>query len=115
MSETNIHKNEQTEEKLLTPGENIKRARKEKNLTQVEFAKIIGVSVSTLSKYENNRTSPKFEIANKILECLGKTTKEIWYLEEPCDIADTGSKDVYTQVLSHMRDLQKKYNAIINN
>ena len=34
-------------------GENIKTLRKTQNLTQPEFAKIIGISRNSLSRYEN--------------------------------------------------------------
>mgnify|MGYP004440424743 FL=1 len=39
-------------------GENIKTLRKTQNLTQPEFAKIIGISRNSLSRYENGTMFP---------------------------------------------------------
>lgn len=49
-----------------TLGYRIKLLRKEFNLSQIEFAKIIGVNNSTLSQYENNINTPNDEMKIKI-------------------------------------------------
>ena len=45
-------------------GENIKILRKTHNLTQSEFAKIVGISRNSLSRYENG-TSTVFDRINR--------------------------------------------------
>ena len=46
----------------LQIGENIKNLRREKNLTQEEFAEIIGVSAQAVSRWENDTCYPDMEL-----------------------------------------------------
>ena len=48
-------------------GLQLKRRRKEANLTQEQLAEIIGVKRSVISKYENGTISPSLETAAKII------------------------------------------------
>jgi transcriptional regulator with XRE-family HTH domain len=50
----------------LSIGENIKRLRNEKNITQEEFSKFIGVSFQTVSKWENENFYPDIELLPSI-------------------------------------------------
>ena len=50
----------------MVVGENIKRIRTNKRLTQEEFAKDVGISRSYLGDLENNRKSPTVETLEKI-------------------------------------------------
>lgn len=54
---------------------------KEYMMNSVEFAKFLGVPISTYSQWENGSNNPTlikcFEIANKI----NKSLQEIWYFE----------------------------------
>lgn len=47
-------------------GENIKKLRKSHDLTQPEFAKIVGVSRNSLSRYENGTSSVSTELIDRI-------------------------------------------------
>ena len=47
-------------------GENIKTLRKTHDLTQPEFAKIIGISRNSLSRYENGTSSVSTELIDRI-------------------------------------------------
>lgn len=49
-------------------GENIKTLRKTQNLTQPEFAKIIGISRNSLSRYENGTSSVSTELIDRICQ-----------------------------------------------
>lgn len=51
-------------------GNNIKKYRKSKNLTQVQLAQKINKSESTVRKYEANDVTPNFDILNKIAIAL---------------------------------------------
>ena len=51
-------------------GENIKKFRKEKGLTQKEVAKKIEKSCSTFQKYELNLTKPPIEVIKEIANVL---------------------------------------------
>jgi len=64
-------------------GENIKKFRKNKKLTQQNLADILEISIHAIRKYENNSREPKIEmiysIANAldvpVVDILGLTTK----------------------------------------
>ena len=49
-------------------GENIKSLRKTHDLTQPEFAKIIGISRNSLSRYENGTSSVSTELIDRICQ-----------------------------------------------
>lgn len=49
-------------------GENIKLLRKTHDLTQPEFAKIIGISRNSLSRYENGTSSLSTELIDRICQ-----------------------------------------------
>ncbi|WP_236251388.1 helix-turn-helix domain-containing protein, partial [Lactiplantibacillus plantarum] len=50
---------------------NIRIARKAKNMSIVSLAKQSGLSVSSISAYENNKRQPKIESLQKISKVLG--------------------------------------------
>ena len=49
-------------------GENIKTLRKTHKLTQPEFAKIVGISRNSLSRYENGTSS----VSTELIDCICK-------------------------------------------
>jgi HTH-type transcriptional regulator / antitoxin HipB len=51
-------------------GEAIKKARKERNLTQEELGKLVGVKKSQISKLENSLTDARFETILKVFKAL---------------------------------------------
>ncbi len=56
--------------KLDLIGDMIKTARKERNLTQEQLGKIIGVKKSQISKLENNAKNVTIETIMKVFEAL---------------------------------------------
>jgi len=54
-------------------GDRLRQIRKEKGLSQEEFAKILGTSKQVLSRYETNQRAPKITIASEYAEKLGVT------------------------------------------
>ena len=57
--------------------EQIKRLRKENNLTQKEMAKKLNVTRQAISNWENNRNLPDFEIIILIAETFGVSLDEL--------------------------------------
>ncbi len=51
-------------------GEAIKKARKERNLTQEQLGKLVGVQKAQISKIENNLTDARFETILKVFKAL---------------------------------------------
>jgi len=51
-------------------GEAIKQARKQRNLTQEELGKLVGVHKAQISKLENSLTDARFETVIKVFSAL---------------------------------------------
>lgn len=59
-------------------GERIKVLRKQRGMSVEEVAEVLGVSVSTLYRYENSSiTKIPIEVIDKLCTVLGTTTKEL--------------------------------------
>lgn len=52
-------------------GQAIKQARQERNLTQEELGKLVGVKKAQISKIENSTTDARFTTILKVFEALG--------------------------------------------
>ena len=50
-------------------------ARKEKNLTQSDLAKLVGTQKSNISRFESGNYNPSLDFIIKIAQCLGKELK----------------------------------------
>lgn len=61
----------------MTVGENIKRIRKEKHLSQRELGEQLGISQQMVGQYENNPTPPKLETVRKIAKVLNVSVSEL--------------------------------------
>lgn len=55
----------------MTVGENIRRIRKEKGLTQKQLGERLNITQSAIGQFENDKTSPKIETIDKIASALG--------------------------------------------
>lgn len=59
----------------------IEKIRKEKGITQEDFAKTLGVSRQTISSLENGRYNPSIFLAHKIAKCFETTIEEVFIFE----------------------------------
>lgn len=55
----------------MSIGENIRNYRKEKGLTQKELAELVGLTASTITKYEKDMIEPGVYTLTKIADALG--------------------------------------------
>ncbi|CAM1352192.1 helix-turn-helix domain-containing protein [Tenacibaculum ascidiaceicola] len=60
-------------------GENLKKIRTEKNISQGDLGKMIDVHSTHISRYERNLTSPTIEVTRKIADALEVTTDALVY------------------------------------
>jgi len=67
---TNKREKYENELNLDLIGEAIKTARKERNLTQEQLGKLVGVQKAQISKIENNLTDARFETILKVFKAL---------------------------------------------
>lgn len=65
----------------LNIGENIKRLRKEREITQEEFSEILGVSCQSVSRWENNSCYPDIELIPVIAEFFAVSTDSLMGLD----------------------------------
>lgn len=69
-------------------GEAIKQARQERNLTQEELGKLIGVQRAQISKIENSLTDARFETIIRVFKALNaKVSFNIELLNQKVSIA----------------------------
>ena len=64
----------------LNIGETIKRLRKEREITQEEFAEVLGVSCQSVSRWENDNCYPDIELIPSIAEFFGISTDRLMVL-----------------------------------
>ena len=60
----------------------VKELRKQKNLTQDELAKAIGVSRQTINAIENDKYNPTLELAIKLARYINIPVEELFILED---------------------------------
>lgn len=58
-------------------GENLRKIRTEKNITQTELAKTLGVDKSFVSNIENGKTNPTLSTITNLAQTLGVSTNEL--------------------------------------
>lgn len=62
----------------------IKGARHNKNMTQTDFAKAVGVGVRTVQNWESGASSPRADKMPEICEVLGCSINDIIFLPKNC-------------------------------
>ena len=55
-------------------GDKIKELRIEKQITQEELAKIVGITTASIGMYETNGRKPSYDVLNKIADYFGVST-----------------------------------------
>ena len=66
----------------LNIGETIKKLRKEREITQEEFAEVLGVSCQSVSRWENNSCYPDIELIPTIASFFGISTDKLMGIDE---------------------------------
>ena len=76
----------------LNIGQTIKRFRKERDITQEEFAEIIGVSCQSVSRWENDNCYPDIELIPTIAAFFGISTDKLMGIDE---ITEKVAQNIY--------------------
>ena len=58
-------------------GQNLKKIRTRKNITQIEIAKILGADRSFVSNIENGKNNPTLSTITSLAQALGVSTTEL--------------------------------------
>ena len=61
----------------MSIGENIKRIRKSKRLTQEKLSEITQISMASIQRYESGKRQPNIQTINKIADALGMPLSEL--------------------------------------
>ena len=69
----------------LNIGETIKKLRKERNITQEEFAQVLGVSCQSVSRWENDNCYPDIELIPTIAGFFGISTDRLMGVDETAE------------------------------
>ena len=69
----------------LNIGETIKRLRKEREITQEEFAEVLGVSCQSVSRWENDNCYPDIELIPTIAGFFGISTDRLMGVDETAE------------------------------
>lgn len=112
---------------MKTLGEKIKILRKVNNLTQKELALKIGITASTITKYENGQLEPNIEVLNKIATTFNisvstliehnNSKKELSFITDFKDVL--GSGEIPIKAIDELTEcviiaIIKKYNLDID-
>lgn len=85
-------------------GNYIQQKRKEKNLTQEQFAEKLGVSNKTISKWECGKALPNYLFIEKICEILEISTSELFSGEDNSNLNEK-------QMIEMLENIQKLESA----
>ena len=93
-------------------GKNLQRIRRERGLTQEQFAELLGVSTNHLSSVERGEHQFRVETLVKAINILGCSADDIF-----CDVLDNGIKIKNALLLSRIEALpeaeQKRILALL--
>ena len=79
----------------MTFGARLKKARHRKRLTQHQVAKVLGLSFTTISKYENDKSQPDNEILQKLAQLYDVSIDWLLLGEEKSDAPRGAKSKVY--------------------
>ncbi len=93
-------------------GNFIAQKRKEKNLTQMQLAEILGVSNKTISKWENGNCMPDYSIIKPLCKELGITVSELMDGEEKDNTPENAEDMRIMFLLRRVHGLEKQNKLI---
>lgn len=101
----------------MSIGENIRKIRLQKNITQKQLAEILGTSQQNLAQYEAGKRNPKPETTLKIAQALGVLSSQIdpklgetIGFDTPEDFDRAWSKIVNNARISEVKTLMNELN-----
>lgn len=83
-------------------GDNVKKIRVDKNISQQELADIVGIHSTHVSRYERNMAQPSIEIAKKMAEALDVSVDTLIYGQQDekakTSLKDTDLLNLFTKI-----------------
>ena len=93
------------EERLKGIGNRIKRVRKERGYSQEHLAELLGVSINTISNYENGKYSFDISRISEMADILDTTEEYLLYGQN--NKMNIHSTEMLIQKIMHMTDDEK--------
>lgn len=90
-------------------GDNIKKHRKEKNISQEELAEKIGVSRQSISFWENGKANPSLDTISKLASILGTSVGELLGSENTDENKNDDDTQATTEKNNNAKKLSKKF------
>lgn len=94
-----IYMNKKREENKMTISERILKVLKDRNMTQAEFAKQVGIATSTISEWKKRKTNPTADKIMDICNVLQITPEQLLTgkgIEEEENITVTSRESCFT-------------------
>lgn len=88
-------------------GEKISKLRKQLKISQKDFAKMLQVTPSAVSQWENNKTSPDIDLLPKIAKVLNTSVSDLMG-ETPSGRKEQANDDLWDLRESLRRDPQRR-------
>jgi transcriptional regulator with XRE-family HTH domain len=95
-------------------GEKISKLKKAKKLSQIELAKITGISRDAISKYERGDVSPSVEYAKRIAEALGVSLDYLVSNDDQEEVLDNQAVKRIKDIQSLPTDEQDKVFSVLD-
>lgn len=92
----------------------IKELRKEKNLTQEQFAEILGISNRSISRWENGNNMPDFDLVIEIANYFDITIDEFLSGERKTDMINEEEKDTILKIADYKNSENMAFSKRIN-
>lgn len=89
-------------------GEKVKKLRHEKDLTQQQLAKLLGVAVSAISSYESGNRYPSYEVLISLARIFHVSTDYLLGLEKLKAVDVSGLDDNEIKVILQMIDVLRE-------
>lgn len=89
-------------------GEKVKKLRHEKDLTQQQLAKLLGVAVSAISSYESGNRYPSYEVLISLARIFHVSTDYLLGLEKLKTVDVSGLDDNEIKVILQMIDILRE-------
>lgn len=100
----------------MSIGENIKNIRRNRKMTILDVKKITGLSKSTISDIENNKTSPTAATLQKIADALKVSIEDFFQDTDNDDFINKSAKEIseeFEEIIPKIEKLSKEDKEII--
>lgn len=99
---------------VTTLGPRIKKLREQEKYSQLDLAKLLNISNSTLSQYENGAREPGYEVLRAIATFFGVTTDYLMGLSDNPLLTERDEKDIAKRIEALAKDLEQQENLMMH-